>query len=273
MNKKWEEVDSKELKVGDKAKVVCPCLRGGGAKGKIVSRNSGGLVLLVTKRIWVDLSYPCPECTWYRRKPKTAKLERPAEPEPWSFFRVDRTGETYQRWIENYIETGVYSPSLVWDEITEPGDTITMLELTEAGVTQGLHMGHTAKYWHHRFKKQLAHNIQLETISKKRRLKMQRLKKEHRDAKSTIQFWQSNYAELVASTEQTRPQTVRTAAEYAALPVYSIVATRGQPPWTKLNSQDGKLKWYTFGWMDGISDDAIAVHPHTRNVLRYGRGE
>ncbi len=63
---------------------------------------------------------------------------RPDEPPDGSFFRVDRTGELFRTygptgWRE-YL--GVGSPGIQrlwsgWSEITEPGDTITMLELVE----------------------------------------------------------------------------------------------------------------------------------------------
>lgn len=65
---------------------------------------------------------------------------RPDEPPDGSFFRVDRTGELFRTygptgWRE-YL--GVGSPGIQrlwsgWSEITEPGDTITRLELTEVG--------------------------------------------------------------------------------------------------------------------------------------------
>jgi hypothetical protein len=66
----------------------------------------------------------------------TERLQRPDEPPVGSFFRVDRTGVEYVR-VEKY---GLRQYFLVaglghwaWDEITIPGDTITLLELTEKG--------------------------------------------------------------------------------------------------------------------------------------------
>lgn len=70
-----------------------------------------------------------------RADKRDAEPTRPDEPPVGSFFRVDRTGIQYVR-IQKYnlkeyfvvSELGNYT----WEFITEPGDTLTMLFLTEA---------------------------------------------------------------------------------------------------------------------------------------------
>jgi len=76
-----------------------------------------------------------------RADAREAELVRPDEPPVGSFFRVERTGETYWRhypfsgaayWpFTPYTECGADNDWCRWDEITEPGDTITILQLVE----------------------------------------------------------------------------------------------------------------------------------------------
>lgn len=65
---------------------------------------------------------------------------RPDEPPVGSFFRVDRTGELYLRMHEGNGDYGYVSllgdregDLCTWTDITDHGDTITMLELREVG--------------------------------------------------------------------------------------------------------------------------------------------
>ena len=66
---------------------------------------------------------------------------RPDEPPVGSFFRVERTGFEFWRFASMEDGYGYWqiSPRSEepdwerWDDITEPGDTITLLELTEKG--------------------------------------------------------------------------------------------------------------------------------------------
>jgi len=67
---------------------------------------------------------------------------RPDEPPVGSFFRVDRTGGKflsiepngdYRYLVLDRATDDWPSDTRPWDEITEPGDTITMLELREVG--------------------------------------------------------------------------------------------------------------------------------------------
>jgi hypothetical protein len=78
--------------------------------------------------------------TFYVRKPKKAKPPvRPDEPPVGSFFRVDRTGFEFWRFASMEDGYGYWqiSPRSEepdwerWDDITEPGDTITRLYLRE----------------------------------------------------------------------------------------------------------------------------------------------
>ena len=104
--------------------------------------------------------------TWYIAKPKKAKPElsptekawftmptisepytppfppptRPDEPPVGLIFRVDRTGELYLRMHEGNGDYGYVSllgdregDLCTWTDITDHGDTITLLELTEKG--------------------------------------------------------------------------------------------------------------------------------------------
>lgn len=66
----------------------------------------------------------------------------------------------------------------------------------------GLVEGHTATHWHRRFLKQLNHNEQLQAVNSGRRVKMQRLEKEVKDACKDTQYWQGKYAVLAASINE-----------------------------------------------------------------------
>ena len=66
----------------------------------------------------------------------------------------------------------------------------------------GLVEGHTATHWHRRFLKQLNHNEQLQAVNSGRRVKMQRLEKEAKDARRLVQEWESRYAVLAASINE-----------------------------------------------------------------------
>ena len=62
--------------------------------------------------------------------------------------------------------------------------------------------GHTAHYWRNRYNKQLDHNKQLEASNAGRRVKMQRLEKEAKDARRWVVEWESRYAVLAASINE-----------------------------------------------------------------------
>ena len=66
--------------------------------------------------------------------------------------------------------------------------------------------GHDAKFWFCRWEKQLNHNEQLQAANSGRRVKMQRLEKEVKDARKDAQYWQNKYAVLAASTNETQAQ-------------------------------------------------------------------
>lgn len=71
--------------------------------------------------------------------------------------------------------------------------------------------GHDAKFWFGRWEKQLNHNEQLQAANSGRRVKMQRLEKEVKDARKDAQYWQNKYAVLAASAndlpEKPKPLT------------------------------------------------------------------
>ena len=62
--------------------------------------------------------------------------------------------------------------------------------------------GHSAHYWRNRYNKQLDHNKQLEASNAGRRVKMQRLEKEAKDARRWVVEWESRYAVLAASINE-----------------------------------------------------------------------
>ena len=141
MSKKWMKVDPATLKVGDEARWAYEI-----SDGRMI--REGGVREVGPRSIRLGLTYIAPgNGTWYVRKPKKAKPPtRPDEPPVGSFFRVDRTGELYLRMHEGirmHEGNGDYGyVSLLgdregdlctWTDITDHGDTITMLELREVG--------------------------------------------------------------------------------------------------------------------------------------------
>lgn len=143
MGKKWQKIDPAELKVGDRVRRV--------AKGDRILQTTEGIVTTAVGKLvgpksgliyvgGVDFSASVGD--WYVRRPKPAKpLTRPDEPPIGTFFRVERTGETYWHhyplngtayWhLVPYTGNGVSPEWHCWERITEPGDTITMLDLVE----------------------------------------------------------------------------------------------------------------------------------------------
>jgi hypothetical protein len=128
---KWIKTDPATLKVGDEVRWVVEITGGRVIREVVVSE-------VCPRSIRLGLTYIAPgNGTWYVRKPKKAKPPtRPDEPPVGSFFRVDRTGETCQRWGNSgglyYLTLGDLSGNIAeWNDITEPGDTWTLLELRE----------------------------------------------------------------------------------------------------------------------------------------------
>lgn len=113
--------------------------------------------------------------------------------------------------------------------------------------------GHSAHHWRNKYNKQLDHNKQLEASNAGRRVKMQRLEKEAKDARHSEIKWASRYAALAASinelpkkpTPPTRPdeppvgsffRVDRTASCYVRFSVsrshyYCIDSIEGEPSW------------------------------------------
>ncbi len=169
MGKKWVKVDPAEIKVGDRVKYVDRWRASGERRCDVawltVAEVGTGYV-----NTWAAIA---DGRTWYVRKPKPAKdtyyaeLEaevkelkaerdelratldeldaallapepptRPDEPPVGSFFRINGSPESFRRYdvgVRGYH--CITSPSgwLDWIELTESGDTITILELTEVG--------------------------------------------------------------------------------------------------------------------------------------------
>ena len=133
---KWEPIDPADIKVGDKVRMVDAF-----SMFQISGKTSPSKIGISVGGI--DFT-EAPECrTWFVRKPKKAKpLTRPDEPPVGTFFRVDRngSGNSYRR-VENplnpnvtlYISFSTPGVTLHWEDITEPGDTWTLLELREVG--------------------------------------------------------------------------------------------------------------------------------------------
>ena len=128
---KWMKVDPATLKVGDEARWADEI-----SDGRMI--REGGVREVGPISIRLGLTYIAPGIgTWYVRKPKKAKPPtRPDEPPVGSFFRVDRTGGKYKRWGNSgglyYLTLGDLSGNIAeWNDITEPGDTWTLLELRE----------------------------------------------------------------------------------------------------------------------------------------------
>ena len=125
---KWQKIDPAEIKVGDRVRVKT-----------INQPDAYDFTVFERGATWIGVFATVNHREWYIRKPKKAKpLTRPDEPPVGSFFRVDRTGRIYQRWDADgevgYLDlTGESAATCGWGWITEPGDTITMLELREVG--------------------------------------------------------------------------------------------------------------------------------------------
>lgn len=72
-----------------------------------------------------------PGRTWFMVTP-APKLVMPEEPDPWTFFRLDRTGVEWIRHRQRYVrvdDTKYYC----WEEFVRHGDAITILELRPVG--------------------------------------------------------------------------------------------------------------------------------------------
>ena len=126
---KWMKVDPATLKVGDEVRWVVEITGGRVIREVVVSE-------VCPRSIRLGLTYIAPgNGTWYIAKPKKAKPPtRPDEPPVGSFFRVDRTGTEWVRvgaWIHGYQLIPCDDEPRSWESITEPGDTIKMLELRE----------------------------------------------------------------------------------------------------------------------------------------------
>lgn len=123
----------------------------------------------------------------------------------------------------------------------------------------GLWQGHTAKHWHGRHESQMRHSKELETAVVRRNDEITRLK-----------------GKVLAATEAlaalaVKPRTVTTEAEYAALPVGSIVASQqyGDWPWVK-SAGDGRWWWTGDKHSSDADKDLAGI---TRTVLREGWGD
>jgi len=130
---KWEPIDPADIKVGDEVRWVVEITGGRVIREVVVSE-------VCPRSIRLGLTYIAPgNGTWYVRKAKQPKpLTRPEEPPVGSFFRVDRTGDAFQRCVGDgdwcYLILGDSdraSDLETWGYITEPGDTITKLRLVE----------------------------------------------------------------------------------------------------------------------------------------------
>ena len=62
--------------------------------------------------------------------------------------------------------------------------------------------GHSAHHWRNKYNKQLDHSKQLEASNAGRKVKMQRLEKEAKDARRWVVEWESRYAVLAASINE-----------------------------------------------------------------------
>lgn len=125
---KWIKTDPATLKVGDEVRMVDAF-----SMFQISGKTSPSKIGICVGGI--DFT-EAPECrTWFVRKPKKAKpLTRPDEPPVGTLFRVERTGVAYQHWVnreEGYAPLPGTGSRFAWEEITEPGDTITLLDLVE----------------------------------------------------------------------------------------------------------------------------------------------
>ena len=131
---KWIKVDPATLKVGDEVRWIVE-ITGGRVIREVAVRE------IAPDGIRLGLAWAGRNMgTFYVRKPKKAKPPvRPDEPPVGSFFRVDRTGFEFWRFASMEDGYGYWqiSPRSEepdwerWDDITEPGDTITRLYLRE----------------------------------------------------------------------------------------------------------------------------------------------
>ncbi len=132
MGKKWKRVDPAEIKVGDKVKVVHKFSIAGRREITIgqVEEDWDGRCYTVSAKEMPKIG------DWYIRKPKKQKpLTRPDEPPYGVPFRVNDGQKVWVRLPEypHYTALDVVGGWLRWEYVTEPGDTITLLELTEKG--------------------------------------------------------------------------------------------------------------------------------------------
>jgi len=133
---KWQKIDPDQIKVGDRVKV------------RHVSDDYEETISADVKHVTdleIGIGDQCAlyknEGTWYIAKPKKAKPPtRPDEPPVGSFFRVDRTGREFYRYpqvsLTHYFHLACDAgdrPWVAWADVTEPGDTWTLLELREVG--------------------------------------------------------------------------------------------------------------------------------------------
>ena len=130
---KWIKVDPATLTVGDEVRWVVEITGGRVIREVVVSE-------VCPRSIRLGLTYIAPgNGTWYVRKPKKAKPPtRPDEPPVGAFFRVDRTGREFYRYpqvsLTHYFHLACDAgdrPWVAWADVTEPGDTITLLDLVE----------------------------------------------------------------------------------------------------------------------------------------------
>ena len=132
---KWMKVDPATLRAGDEVRWVMEIFGGRVIREVVVSE-------VCPRSIRLGLTYIAPgNGTWYVAKPKKAKPPvRPDEPPVGSFFRVDRTGREFYRYpqvsLTHYFHLACDAgdrPWVAWADVTEPGDTWTLLELREVG--------------------------------------------------------------------------------------------------------------------------------------------
>lgn len=132
MGKKWVKIDPATIKVGDRVKVDFG--NGTVMKGTVDHFNDYGHVYFGSEYM---LSPSASGRTWYVRQPKqSVPLTRPGEPPVGTFFRVERTGRVFARVTDEdpmarYNYQRLPGAPADWKDITEPGDTIVLLDLME----------------------------------------------------------------------------------------------------------------------------------------------
>jgi len=133
---KWRKIDPAEIKVGDKVKVVHKFSIAGRREITIgqVEEDWDGRCYTVSAKEMPKIG------DWYIRKPKKRKpLTRPDEPPVGSLFRIGGNPTAWLRHADNadglticpYVSVDGDPFWAEWEFITEPGDTITLLELEE----------------------------------------------------------------------------------------------------------------------------------------------